>query len=321
LSRIAPQLAQGLSRCGKRLVDLITGEAGNYTDPFVQVLQAGLSAGAGQTLPVRRFQWSSQNNHIARADGAIGLLDALATWATDSTLPEAARVQLWAHSHGGNVLALMTQLLGAEPAVRTDFFEAAQSFYQPWIRSSVDQPAWQRVRELLEDAAHPVRRLQLDLVTFGTPLRYGWHPAGYAQLLHFIHHRPPTQGKAYQAPVPLKLRRACTAQEGDYVQQVGIAGTNFMPLPWAPRTWLADRRLGKLLEADLAKEWLVTRLRHGARVPDAGQTLLVDYRSISRWPHRHLAGHALYTLRQWLPFHGQQIAQHFYGAHAQGAIA
>ena len=118
--------------------------------------------------------------------------------------------------------------------------------------------------------------------------------------------------------------RAARALDGDYVQQIGISGTNFMPLPIAFRTMLADRRLDKLLEADVARgglarenvarEGVIPRLRHRMRVPDEGTTLLVDYRGISPWPHRHIAGHGLYTRRKWLPFHCREIASRFYGS-------
>jgi len=153
--------------------------------------------------------------------------------------------------------------------------------------------------------------LPLDIVTFGTPVRYGWNANGYAKLLHFIHHRPPPHGAEYATPIPLKLLRARQALDGDYVQQLGIAGTNFPPLPIAVRTLLADYRL-ELLEDDLARESIVARLHHATRVPDEGTTLLVDYGEISPWLVRNIAGHGLYTRRKWLPFHCREIADRFY---------
>ncbi|MGI9429972.1 MAG: hypothetical protein ACR2NM_15025 [Bythopirellula sp.] len=312
LSRFAPSVSKSLSRCGKRVVDFVTGEAGNYTREFTSTLESELSRGAGRTISVRLFNWSSQNNHIARADGAIRLIDELARLAIDRDGAETERVQLWAHSHGGNVLALVSQLIGADQAVRDEFFESASCFYQSSLRQSVDMPLWPRVRELLSDAEHPLRRLALDMITFGTPIRYGWNAGGYAKLLHFIHHRPPPEGEAYQAPIPLKLLRACQAKDGDYVQQFGISGTNIVPCPLAVRTFLANRRLDQLLEPEEEDEGIVARLRRAQRVSDEGTTLLVDYSEVSRWPHRHLAGHALYTRRKWLPFHCREIAQRLY---------
>ncbi len=312
LSRFAPGLSKKLSHCGKRVVDTFTGEAGNYTRGFTTALETGLASGAGQTIPVRLFHWSSQNNHIARADGAIRLINELANHATTQEATRLDRAQLWGHSHGGNVLALVTQLLSADCETRNNFFQAASSFYQPWIRQTVDMPMWQQVRELLDEPDHPVRQLPLDIVTFGTPIRYGWNPKGYSKLLHFIHHRPPPQGEEYSAPIPLKFLRARRGLDGDYIQQIGIAGTNVIPLPFAVRTLLADWRLDKLLEEDISNESILARLHRGARVPDEGTTLLTDYTEISPWLIRNLAGHGLYTRQKWLPFHCREIAERFY---------
>lgn len=313
LSRFAPGLSRQLSRVGKSVIDLVAGEAGNFTRQFAADLANGLASGAGREIPIKLFHWSSQNNHIARADGAIRLIDALAQQVESLDASRPHRIQLWGHSHGGNVLALTSQLLGANHDEREEFFRAARSFYQPWVRRSVDMPNWQRVRDILDEQDHPLRKVALDMVTFGTPIRYGWSTDGYSKLLHFIHHRPPTQGEAYHAPIPLKLLRARKGLDGDYVQQIGISGTNFMPLPIFARTLLADWRLDRLLEANVVRENIITRLRHATRVPDDGTTLLVDYTVLDRWLHRHIAGHGLYTKRRWLPFHCQAIAEQFYG--------
>jgi hypothetical protein len=96
------------------------------------------------------------------------------------------------------------------------------------------------------------------------------------------------------------------------MQQVGIAGTNFAPLPLAVRTFVADRRLGRLLQRDLPREWLRTRLRRGVRVHDEGQTLLVDYDDPDRLPFRHLLGHGPYTRSRWLALHCELAAEQFY---------
>lgn len=317
LSRFLPSLGNRLGRCRKRLIESIAGETGNYTREFAHSLERGLAKGAGHSIPVRLFRWSSQNNHIGRADGAVRLIDELADLATKSDSGE-LRIQLWGHSHGGNVMALASQLLGTDLQGRDAFFTAAESFYRPWVRKHSDMPRWVRVRELLDAPSHPVRRLQLDMVTFGTPIRYGWNAIGYANLLHFIHHRPPLEGQAYHAPIPLKLTRAFRALDGDYVQQIGIAGTNLMPLPCALRSWLADWRLDQFLEAEVKREGLIPRIRHATRVPEEGTTLLVDYQGIEPSFFRHIAGHALYTRRKWLPFHCREIASHFY---ANGASA
>jgi len=318
LARFSPSLSQALARLGKQTVDWIVGETGNYTPQFAAAMQEGLNAGVGRTIPVRLFNWSSQNNHLGRADGAVRLVDELARLAVDlpdKTFSDARppRVLLWGHSHGGNVLALLTNLLGADRKARDEFFEAARSFYRPWLRRHTDMPVWPRVQQLLDDTQHPLRQLALDMVTFGTPVRYGWDTDGYANLLHFNHHRPPPEAAEHLAPYPLVPWRILCAKDGDFVQQIGIAGTNFLPNPLAVRTLTADWRLDQFLERDLAREWLFTRLSHGVRVPDEGTTLLVDYQGIKGSVHHHLAGHALYTRQKWLPFHCREVVERFYG--------
>ena len=115
LSRFAPSLSKFISRCGKRVVDLFTGEAGNYTRHFASVFEDRLSTRIEKAIPVRLFHWSSQNNHIARADGAIRLIDELASVAEAERPSEAEprRILLWGHSHGGNVLALIDPVAGS----------------------------------------------------------------------------------------------------------------------------------------------------------------------------------------------------------------
>ena len=319
LARFAPELSKSLSHLGKQTVNSIAGESGNYTPEYVADFERGLSAGAGRTIPVRLFNWSSQNNHIGRADGAVRLVDELARLAAN--LPEdqrhavePPRIVLWGHSHAANVFALATNLLGSDRQSRDEFFHAARSFYRPWFWGEIDLPVWESVRQLLDDSDHPLRRLQVDIVTFGGPVRYGWETNGYANLLHFVHHRPSKQRDEFRAPGTLEPRRILQMTDGDFVQQIGIAGTNLVPNPLALRTLIADWRLDKLLENDVAKESILKRFEHGKRVPDEGVTLLVDYERDEGGIHYHLLGHAVYTRRKWLPFHCRRVAARFYGA-------
>jgi len=319
LARYAPNLAESLRKLGKRAINAILGETGNYTPQFAARMEMGLSGGVDRRapkLPVRLFNWSGLNHHVARADAAVRLIDELARLAPghDGETERAKRVLLWAHSHGGNVLALMTNLLGGDQATSAEFFDAARIFFRrPWSER-LDFPVWQRVEELLAGADHPLRRLQLDLVTFGAPIRYGWDSAGYSKLLHIVNHRPAVGGKDHQAPYPPRLRRIVAGTAGDFIQQLGIAGSNIPPLPLVLRTFLANRRLGRVLERDLPRERLFKRLKRGVRVHDEGTTLLEDYDDPDRIPFRHLLGHAPYTRSRWLPLHCELVAQHFYAA-------
>jgi hypothetical protein len=348
LSRWAPGASESLRRLSKGVVDFVAREMGNYTPAYAARLEQILSDAAGRVIPVRRFDWSSQDNHIGRADGAVRLVDELANLAltlsnrnspapspvegrageggdagTRSITPPhqgegsrekhlPSRILLWAHSHGGNVLALASNMLGGDNASRREFFHAARSFYRQWRSSRVDLPAWQRVEDLLMSSTHPLRKLQLDMVTFGTPVRYGWETSGYAKLLHVINHRPFDERRDWLAPFPPRWRRVLRAADGDFVQQVGIAGSGLPHNPLAFRTIAANRRLRKFLAGDVPG-WFISRLRAQTRVPNEGLTLLVDYADPAIFP-THLFGHAAYTRSRWLPLHLEMMAQEFYSA-------
>jgi hypothetical protein len=330
LGRIAPGLSESLRKLTKGAADLLLGETGNYTAGFAHRLETALSAGAGRSIPVYRFNWSGQNTHIARADGAVRLIDQLATKAFELSNPAPSpsagrageggeaepvlppRILVWGHSHGGNVLALASNLLGGDAGARREFFDAAQSFYRKRRSARVDLPAWQRVEDLLASDAHPLRRVQLDMVTFGTPIRYGWETAGYGNLLHFVYHRPHHEEHHWRARFPPRLARVLAALEGDFMQHLGIAGSGFPGNPLAFRTFNANRRLRRLVAGN-TRGWLLTRMKAGARVPDEGKTLLIDYDDPSWFPLRHIFGHALYTRSRWLPLQCELIAEEFYG--------
>jgi hypothetical protein len=226
---------------------------------------------------------------------------------------------LWSHSHGGNALALLTNLLAADEPTRQEFFEAAGAFHNRSRPHRTHFPVWHRVEQILADPAHPLRGLALDVITFGTPVRYGWDTGGFNNLLHIINHRPHPKKPEHVAPYPPRFGKLLLGAEGDFIQHIGIAGTNLPPIPIAWRTFLADRRLGKLFQRDLAREWLRTRLRRGVRIHHEGTTLLMDYADPARSPHRHLFGHAPYTRSRWMALHCELIAEHFYGK-SSGAV-
>lgn len=315
LARLFPAASQTLREVIKKFVDRTIGETGNYTADYAQLFERSLAAAdASAMIRVRLFNWSSENSHIGRADAAVRLIEELATL----ELPTDSRVLLWGHSHAGNVFAIVTQLLSGNRQAVDAFFAAAKPYYRWPIFGTIDIPLWERVRQLLvehasgETAARK-RFPPLDIVTFGTPIRYGWNAAGYAQLMHVIHHRPTDGVPAYRTTFPPTLENVLAAEQGDYVQQFGIAGTNLMPSLLAWRTWWADWRLNRLLEGTISPRDLFARLKSGRRVPDAGATLLVNYGPMPSDITEHHAGHAIYTRREWLLFHAEEVAKVFYG--------
>jgi hypothetical protein len=316
LERFAPRLASSLRRATKGAFDWLIGETGNYTAEFAERMETALATGAERPIPVRRFHWAAQNHHISRADAAVRLVDELASEAEQLTPRKGQgsnRIQIWAHSHGGNAMALLTNLLAADEPTRTEFFDAAGVFHRRSKPHRTHFPVWHRVEQTLADPTHPLRGLAIDIVTFGTPVRYGWDTGGFHSLLHIVNHRPHPTKPAHLAAYPPHFGKLLFGADGDFIQQLGIAGSNFPPLPIAWRTFLADRRLRLLFERGLAPEWIRTRLKRGVRTHHEGTTLLMDYDDPDRSPHHHLFGHAPYTRSRWMALHCELIAEHFYG--------
>ncbi|MCA9121921.1 MAG: hypothetical protein H6822_26715 [Planctomycetaceae bacterium] len=309
IARVSSTAAEPLRRLQKQLLDALAKDTGNYTVEFANEFESAVEIPGEPHLPVRLFNWSSENHHIGRADGAVRLIEAL----FDDEAAKLGRVLIWSHSHGGNVLALMTNLLGGDSETREQFFHACRSYYRWPGFNRVDLADWTRVRDLLETEPSRARASLLDLVTFGTPVRYGWDSNGYGRLLHFIHHRPVPGIDPTASAFPRDAEEVFAARYGDYVQQFGIAGTNFAPGVWAWRAGLADVRLGRLLQPRIRKRKLFERLKSDTRTHDEGTNLLVDYGLPTGHIGQHIAGHAVYTRQDWLLFHAEEVARRFYG--------
>ena len=308
LARVFPSASKAVRRVIKRIVDKMVGEAGNYTPGYARCFEESMRQDGRPPIPVRLFQWSSENHHIGRADGAVRLIDELGSLRSNSR----RRVLLWGHSHAGNVFALATNLLAGNRQAIERFFEASGIYYRWPLVGCIDIPVWNRVRQLLSAHESPLADAQLDMVTFGTPIRYGWDSRGYARLLHFIHHRPGQGVPEYRAPFPPKFDDVITAANGDYVQQLGIAGTNITPSRFSWRARMADERLSRLLQEQLIQGDRLDRFKAGAIVPDEGTALLVDYGLPTGNIAQHLAGHAVYTRKSWLLFHAEEVVRRLY---------
>ncbi|MEQ8209192.1 MAG: hypothetical protein RH917_05120 [Lacipirellulaceae bacterium] len=322
LERHVPRLAKHLQRTRKGVFDLFAQETGNYTRRFEREIERAVNQqrNSKRTIPIRRFSWSGLNNHIARADGAVRLLVELAKHAEENPAaldhPLPPRVQVWGHSHGGNVMALIANLLAADEDMRQEFFTHSRRFCQSWLSRKINLQSWHEAQKVLRNDKHPLRRLQIDYVTFGTPLRYAWPEEANDRLVSFVNHRPKVTplkqpGCDHLGPQKFRPWQLITGAAGDYVQQIGIAGSNIPAFP-SVRAMLADWSLGRYLEAELKREFLLSRIHHGRRVAESGTTLLIDYHDQGLAPWRHILGHGTYTRRRWLPFHCEEVSRTLY---------
>ena len=320
LRALFPSMTAKVRRFVKDMIDAVSHDVANYPADYARRLEAALNAGRdgngtpGQPIEVRRFHWSSENNHIGRAEAAVALVEELCRFAEQAAPSRAAgeppaRVMLWGHSHAGNVFALATNLLGSDLQTRERFFSAARSAYEWPLVGIVDGEIWKRVRQRLDAESRELDQLALDIVTFGTPIRYGWETGGYARLLHFVYHVPLADRPVYLTSFPPSIDEVQTAANGDYVQQIGIAGTNIPPNVFSWRRLTADCRLGRLLQPQIRQRDLLANLQRGMRVPADGTTLLVDYGPPGVPVWEHFAGHAVYTRIDTMLFHVEQTAK------------
>ena len=155
----------------------------------------------------------------------------------------------------------------------------------------------------------------LDVVTLGTPIRYGWDTDSLGKLLHVVNHRPIRQdGKRWLAKMelPQVVMEMPMASGGDYVHQLAVAGTDAVPAsPWEVEL---DQAIRENLEPyDGFERWLECA-RRVTRCPTDGQCLLIDYHDATgAAPDEHLFGHAYYTRLDALLFQTSRIVETLYG--------
>jgi hypothetical protein len=289
--RSIPSSGSPLRELGKKLTDAITKDSGNFMDDFLELFPL--------EIPTRKFTWSGENTHTGRCQAAIKLLAVL--FERIETEP---RVLLWSHSHGGNVSALITNLLGADEWARNQFFDLMWPFFP-----SAENNELVKVQNSLEDES--IRsRLKIDVVNFGTPICYGWDTSGYSQLMHVVHHKLSSGIPDYLSPA---LSLAGDGIAGDVAQLIGITGSNFWPYLLSETTRETEKKVHEFLAPELTRKNYLQRFRLGMRVAEEGTTLLVDYDNANGWA-KELAGHAIYTRKDWLAFHLDLVGARFYGS-------
>lgn len=308
LGRLSPRLESPLRRLCKGTIDFLLRENGNYVAGFADRLAAGLGDDGPESIRVARFHWSGENNHLGRCEAALALIEFL----NGLRLPPGRRILLWGHSHGGNVCALLSWLVSAGGENVKQVLDAAQVHYRSPLRRSIDRPLWDRMTQILQSSPQPLSDHPLDIVTFGMPLRYGWSRNGHSRLLHIVHHRPLSRLPPWRTSFPPNPLGLINASAGDYVQHLGIAGTNFVPA-WPPwRALLADWRLNRLLQGEVGVRRLWAHLRAGSRVAEEGLTLLVDYGPVGVNFIGHMLGHGVYTRSRWMLWHLEEIVRRWY---------
>ncbi len=296
-------------------LDKLAQEVGNFTTAYVKKFQEGLCLGGQVSIPCQRYVWSSVHHHVGRMEAAIAFLQFLQGLRDNLSLSKQNRVLLVAHGHAGQVLALISNLITtSESEGRPRVFETLAKFWE--LRPNEDQSM-----EQLESLYQVLTEQQflggasVDMVTLGTPIRYGWDTDGFGRLLHVVNHRAIRHdGKRWLS----KMELPQTAWElpyqtgGDYVQQLAVAGTD--ALPDSPEMEQANVDLREILEPyDGFERWLECT-RRTTRCSNDGYCVLVEYsvQDPEEVPRQHLYGHGCYTQSRAMEFLAKQIAQSLY---------
>jgi hypothetical protein len=281
----------------RQLLDEHLRDAGNFSQSYVALLQRAIGKDLADPLPVIRIVWASQHHHLGRALAAVNLLDELHTLSITRGIGDRQRILVLAHGQAGLVLALASNLLCPSPITGRPRFLHLLSGYA----EQTAQPQLAAMLTKLEPilgSGGLLNGARLDVVTMGSPVRYGWDPSGLGKLMHIVNHRNlRTDGKTWLAKMelPQVTMEMPVAWGGDYVQQLAVAGTD--ALPGTETDKAVNKALWEFLEPyDGFERWLECA-RRAVRFPTDGHCMLADYKDCtgSTTVRDHYFGHAAYT--------------------------
>ena len=281
---------------GKSLLDHLAKDIGNYTPEYEKTFSNALDHG----ITCKLFTWGSGNFHLARLKGTVELAQELANIITRNKILETERILLQGHSHAGQLFALLTTFL--------ENSEKAQQLYE-----IMDKSKHLGKRDELLGNLEKIKMVNLDIVTFGTPVRYSWGEYTKYRLIAIVNHRS-----------PVNIDGLLSTRDGDYVQQWGAEGTDVLP----PDEKDLNDKFDAILDKGRDIPALIDSLEHTDRKQphDAngrtvGKTLLVDYKDNASSLLEHLDithcvktlfGHGVYTETRAMLFNTDIIVENLY---------
>jgi hypothetical protein len=298
----------------KTLLDQQAGDAGNFTASYLDRFEKAVNQKISRSILCARDLWSGENHHLGRAIAACLLLDRLAKLVATHRFGPGDRLLIQAHGQAGLVAALASNLLCPSPITgRRALLEILTAYAKATDQDHVASTV-QRIGPLLNSVTL-LNGVALDIVTFGTPVRYGWDPSGIGKLLHITNHRTlRPDGKTWLAKMELPqiTVEMPIAWGGDYIQQLAVAGTDAVPASDAAKT--ANKAVWEMTEPYDGFERWVECARRAVRCPSEGQCLLVDHKDCtgSSNVRDHYYGHAVYTRLDTLLFNTTEIANGLY---------
>ena len=298
----------------KNLLDDQLGDAGNFTNAYLELMKQSLNRGLDRPIHCVRELWSCEHHHLGRIMAAISMLGRLRDWVEAHKLGQGDRILIEAHGQAGLILALVSNLLCVTAnSSRTRLFDLLSAFASQVNRPDIISTV-QRVAPLLSNGTF-LNGVMLDIVTFGMPVRYGWDPSGLGKLLHIVNHRTMrTDGKTWlsKMELPQITMEMPIAWGGDYVQELAVAGSDAVPTTEPAKA--ANKALWEMVESfDGFERWLECA-RRAVRIPSEGLGILADYKDStgSTNVRDHYYGHAAYTRLNAMLFNTTTIVQTLY---------
>ena len=291
----------------RKRLDEQAGDAGNFTNAYVERFAKAVNRDVPRPIVCTRLLWSCEQHHLGRTEAAVRLLHRLRALCTEHGLGSGDRILVQAHGQAGLVMALLSNFLAPGKSTARD---AVLKHLK-----TVAQNGEIALLESIGPGGGLLNGVTPDVVTFGSPVRYGWDPSGLGRLLHVVNHRMMrTDGKRWLAKMELPqiTMEMPIAWGGDYVQQLAVAGSD--AATGSEPAKAANKALWELLEPwDGFERWLECA-RRTTRCQNDGQCLLVDYKDStgSTSARDHLYGHAAYTRMNAMLFNTTEIVQALY---------
>jgi hypothetical protein len=298
----------------KRLLDEQIGDAGNFTNSYIELMRQSLNRDLDRPILCVRELWSCEHHHVGRAIAAVLMLGRLRDWVEAHKLGQGDRILIQAHGQAGLVLALISNLsCVSATGSRTRLLDLLSVFAaqvnRPDIASTI-----QRVAPLLSSGTL-LNGATLDIVTFGMPVRYGLDPSGLGKLLHIVNHRNlRSDGKTWlsKMELPQITMEMPIAWGGDYVQELAVAGSDIVPTTEPEKA--ANKAVWEMVEPFEGFERWLECTRRAVRIPSEGLGILADYKDCtgSTNVRDHYYGHAAYTRLNAMLFNTTTIVHTFY---------
>jgi len=284
-------IADALRDEGKHIINKLAKDVGNYTPEYASVMESSLE----NNIPCELFVWSSGNYHLARIKGTFELAQTLADKIIENHLEANDRILLMGHSHAGQLFALLTTFLANDANAR--------QLYE--IMANED--GLNEDKNKLISNLEIIKTISLDIVTFGTPVRYTWGKYDKFRLKAIVNHR-------YNVGMSGLLK----TRDGDYVQQWGVEGTDIFP----PEELQLNDEFDRVLDTGRNSALLIASLeREERRHPKyadgthVGESLLINYKDDSLLlPNciKTLFGHGVYTNHITMLFNMATIVKEWY---------